>query len=115
MTRESNRCVPSSSTSTGSLPSGLYACTGLPGFHGDIVDELALDLLLGERDAHLARVRTGGRGDELEHGDASAGDDAAEREIIASRASAAAPERRGTLRAIARTIGSRLDADEHPR
>ena len=35
MTRESYRCVPSSSTSTGILPSGLKACTGLSGVHGD--------------------------------------------------------------------------------
>ena len=36
MTRESNSRVPSSSTSTGTLPRGLHSWTGLSGGHGDI-------------------------------------------------------------------------------
>ena len=58
MTRESKSAVPSSSTSTGTLPSGLHRVDRIVRRPRRNFEQLVFDLLFRERDAHLARVRT---------------------------------------------------------
>ena len=69
ITRESNSVVPSSSTSTGILPSGLKSATALPGVPRRHLDQLRTrSSFRRARCAPCARTGLVERGDQLEHG-----------------------------------------------